>query len=376
MATQQETLYAIALHHAGYFCPTPMAGLYRRMGSATAIMEHRRDIKRMFPEAPLSLVEALNDIDDDMACAEKEMEYDEAHAIRPILLNDDNYPTRLRQCEDAPMMLFCRGTADLNATHVVSIVGTRRATTYTRDVLKRFVADLQKLCPDTLIVSGLAYGVDVVAHREALDNGMDTVGVLAHGLDTIYPSAHRDIATQMIRQGALLTEYLTHTKADKGNFVRRNRIVAGMCDACILVESAAKGGGLITMEKASDYNRELYAVPGSILTGVSDGCNDLLRNNIASMLVSAEDFVDSMGWNEHHKLFEARQVGIERQMFPELSTNEQCIANELKANGDEQLNVIAAKLSLPVHVVSAALFTMEMKGVVRMMAGSTYHLIQ
>ena len=376
MATQQETLYAIALHHAGYFCPTPMAGLYRRMGSATAIMEHRRDIRGMFSEAPLSLTEALDNLDDDLACAEKEMEYNETHSIRPILLNDDDYPTRLRQCEDAPMMLFYRGAADLNATHVVSIVGTRRATTYTRDVLKRFVADLQKLCPDTLIVSGLAYGVDVAAHREALDNGMDTVGVLAHGLDTIYPAAHRDIATQMIQHGGLLTEYLTHTKADKGNFVRRNRIVAGMCDACILVESAAKGGGLITMEKADGYNRELFAVPGSILTGVSDGCNDLLRNNLASMLIGADDFVKKMGWNEHHRLFEARQNGIEREFFPELTDNEKCIAKELETHGDEQLNVIATRLSLPVHVVSAALFTMEMKGVVRMMAGNIYHLIQ
>jgi DNA processing protein len=376
MATQQETFYAIALHHAGYFCPTPMAGLYRRLGSATAMMEHRRDIKEMFPKAPLSLIEALNDIDDDMAYAEKEMEFNEKHSVRPILLNDADYPQRLRQCEDAPMMLFYRGTADLNEAHVVSIVGTRRATNYSRDVLKRFVAELRQLCPDTIIVSGLAYGVDVIAHREALDNGLDTVGVLAHGLDTLYPAAHRDITTQMISHGALLTEYLTHTKADKANFVRRNRIVAGMCDACILVESAAKGGGLITMEKASDYNRELFAVPGSILTGVSDGCNDLLRNNLASMLVSAEDFVDKMGWNEHHRLFEARQAGIERQIFPELTDNEQRIANELKVNGDEQLNIIAARLAMPVHVASAALFTMEMKGVVRMMAGNIYHLIQ
>lgn len=352
-----------------------MTGLYRRLGSATAVMERRRDIEGMFPNAPKALIDALNDIDDSMAYAEKEMEFDMKHSIKPLLLNDDDYPQRLRACDDAPMMLFSRGTADLNAAHVVSIVGTRRATVYSRDVLKRFVADLRQLCPDTIIVSGLAYGVDVTAHREALDNGLDTVGVLAHGLDTIYPAAHRDIATQMIRHGALLTEYMTHTKADKRNFVRRNRIVAGMCDACILVESAAKGGGLITMEMAGNYNRELFAVPGSILTGASDGCNDLLRNNLASMLTSAEDFIDTMGWNENHRLFEARNTGIERQLFPELSDDERRIADELKANGDEQLNIIAARLAMPVHVVSATLFTMEMKGVVRMMAGNIYHLI-
>ena len=183
-----------------------MTGLYRRLGSATAVMERRRDIEGMFPNAPKALVDALNDIDDSMAYAEEEMEFDMKHSIKPLLLNDDDYPQRLRACDDAPMMLFSRGTADLNAAHVVSIVGTRRATVYSRDVLKRFVADLQQLCPDTIIVSGLAYGVDVTAHREALDNGLDTVGVLAHGLDTIYPAAHRDIATQMIRHGALLTE--------------------------------------------------------------------------------------------------------------------------------------------------------------------------
>lgn len=376
MATQQETLYAIALHHAGRFCPTPMAGLYRRLGSATAVMERRHDIEELFPDAPRSLVDALKDIDGSMACAEKEMEFGMKHSIRPLLLNDDDYPQRLRACDDAPMMLFCRGTADLNAAHVVSIVGTRRATVYSRDVLKRFVADLRQLCPDTVIVSGLAYGVDVTAHREALDNGLDTVGVLAHGLDTIYPAAHRGIAAQMTGQGALLTEYMTHTKADKSNFVRRNRIVAGMCDACILVESAARGGGLITMEMAGNYNRELFAVPGSILTGTSDGCNELLRNNLASMLTGAEDFVDTMGWNGSHRLFEPCDAGIERQLFPELTADERRIADELKANGDEQINIIAARLAMPVHIVSAALFTMEMKGVVRMMAGNIYHLIQ
>lgn len=375
MSTQQETLNAIALLHAGRFCPTAMTGLYRRLGSATAVMEQRHDIESRFPEAPKALINALSDIDASRARAEEEMEYDDRHSIRPLLLNDADYPQRLRVCNDAPMMLFSRGTTNLNATHVVSIVGTRQATAYTRDVLHRFMADMRQLCPDTLIVSGLAYGVDVAAHREALDNGMDTVGVLAHGLDTIYPAAHRETALRMIQQGALLTEYTTHTKADKRNFVRRNRIVAGMCDACIIVESAAKGGGLITVEMASNYNREIYAVPGSILTGVSDGCNELLRNNLATMLTSTEQFINDMGWNENHTLLKARNAGIERQLFPDLSDDEQRIADELKANGDTQLNIIAARMAKPVHAVAATLFTMEMKGVVRQLAGNTYHLI-
>lgn len=375
MDTSQETLYAIALAHAGYYCPTPMAELYRRLGSATAVVEQRAHLRECGVDVPQRLADALRRIDESVARAEREMEFCAAHSIRPLPFHHPGYPERLRQCPDAPLLLFCRGTAPLNRRRVVSIVGTRHATVYARDVVHHFVHALRKLCPDVLIVSGLAYGVDIVAHREALAVGYDTVGVLAHGLDTIYPSAHRDTAALMTRQGALLTEFLTHTNADKRNFVRRNRIVAGMADACILVESAAKGGGLITMELARGYHREVFAFPGSVLSGFSDGCNNLIREQKAAMLTSADEFAELMHWKENPELKKARASGIERQLFPELDADEQLIVDALQRCNDQQLNILAARLQMPVQRISSAVFTLEMKGVTSRLAGSVCHLI-
>ena len=226
-----------------------------------------------------------------------------------------------------------------------------------------------------LIVSGLAYGIDINAHRSALLNGYETVGVLAHGLDQLYPSRHRDTAVQMIGQGGLLTEFFTQTNADKVNFVRRNRIVAGMSDACILVESAAKGGGLITARLSRDYNRDVFAFPGRVGDTYSEGCNDLIRNNGAALISSAQDFVEIMGWSVDAKLGEARQKGIERQLFPSLSPDETVVVDALRQQNDMQINMISVKTNLPIARLSAILFEMELKGVLKPLAGGVYHLL-
>ena len=245
---QQEILYSIALTRINYFKLTGLIQLYRKLGSATSVIEHRNDILDIIPDASPRLINALKNIDEPLKRAEVELKYDSEHNIQALALNDDRYPQRLKNVDDAPIVLFYKGNANLNAQRVINIVGTRQCTVYGQDLIRKFVAELKDLCPNTLIVSGLAYGVDINAHRFALQNGFETIGVLAHGLDTLYPSAHRQTANEMIHQGGLLTEFLTMTNADKINFVRRNRIVAGMSDACILVESAAKGGGLITTE--------------------------------------------------------------------------------------------------------------------------------
>jgi DNA processing protein len=289
---------------------------------------------------------------------------------------DDGYPRRLKECDDAPLMLFYKGTADLNATHIINIVGTRHSTPYGQDLIRRFVADLRTLCPDVLIVSGLAYGIDICAHRQALDNGLATIGVLAHGLDDLYPTAHRDTANRMVAQGGLLTEFMTRTNADKLNFVRRNRITAGISDACVLVESAAKGGGLITTRISKDYNRDVFAFPGPVGAPYSEGCNRLIRDNGAALITSAEDLVKAMGWEQDALLAQARQQGIERQLFPDLSADEQKVVSLLQKTNDLQLNIISVKCALPVGTVTSLLFTLEMKGVVKAFAGGTYHLIK
>lgn len=375
MNINQETLYAVALTRINYFNVATSLKLYRKLGSATNIMEHRHDIRAVLPDATPRLIKALKDISDAMRRAEKELEFDESHRIKPLVFNDDDYPQRLRECEDAPLVVYYRGTADLNKQRIISVVGTRHCTVYGQEIISKFISQLKELCPDVLVVSGLAYGVDIQAHRNALKNGFETVGVLAHGLDYLYPTAHRDTATEMLKQGGLLTEFMTSTNADKINFVRRNRIIAGTADATIVVESAAHGGGLITADIANSYGREVFAFPGNIGMPYSEGCNNLIRDNKAALITSAEDFVKTMGWEQDAKLKKAREKGIERQMFPELTDDETRIVNTLQHTNDLQANIISVKCGLPISTVASTLFNLELKGIVRLYAGGVYHLI-
>ncbi len=373
---QQEILNTIVLTRLNYFSLAGMLELYRKAGSATTIMEHRMDIREIMPDASPRLVESLRTTDEAMRRAEVELEYDLKYGIKPLCMNDDNYPARLRECDDAPLMLFYKGNANLNQQRVINIVGTRHCTSYGEDLIRRFVRELKALCPQALIVSGLAYGVDVIAHRHALDNGYETVGVLAHGLDMLYPARHREIAIEMIRQGGLLTEFLTLTNADKINFVRRNRIVAGMSDACILIESAAKGGGLITTDISQAYNRDVFAFPGKVGDRYSEGCNNLIRSNGATLLTSAEEFVKDMGWSDDAKLMAAKRKGIERSMFPVLSAEEQAIVDVLDKTNDLQINILSVKSNIGIGQLTALLFSLEMKGMIKTLAGGMYHLIK
>ena len=375
MNINQETLYAVALTRINYFNVATSLQLYRKLGSATNIMEHRHDIRAVLPDATPRLIKALKDISDAMRRAEKELEFAESHRIKPLVFNDDDYPQRLRECEDAPLVVYYRGTADLNKQRIISVVGTRHCTVYGQEIISKFISQLKELCPDVLVVSGLAYGVDIQAHRNALKNGFETVGVLAHGLDYLYPTAHRDTATEMLKQGGLLTEFMTSTNADKINFVRRNRIIAGTADATIVVESAAHGGGLITADIANSYGREVFAFPGNIGMPYSEGCNNLIRDNKAALITSAEDFVKTMGWEQDAKLKKAREKGIERQMFPELTDDETRIVNTLQHTNDLQANIISVKCGLPISTVASTLFNLELKGIVRLYAGGVYHLI-
>lgn len=376
MSDQQEILNTIVLTRLNYFSLAGMLELYRKAGSATTVMEYRQDIRQLLPDASLKLVEALRTTDEAFKRAEVELEYDLKYGIRPLCMNDDDYPARLRECDDAPLMLFYKGNANLNRQRVINIVGTRHCTPYGEDIIRKFTRELKTLCPEVLIVSGLAYGVDVCAHRQALDNGYDTVGVLAHGLDMIYPSRHRSIAVEMLQHGGLLTEFLTQTNADKINFVRRNRIVAGMSDACVLIESASKGGGLITTEISQSYGRDVFAFPGRVNDPYSEGCNNLIRCNGATLILSAEDFAKDMGWTCDARLMTAKWAGIERSMFPELSAEEQAIVDVLAKNNDLQINLLSVKTNICIGKLTALLFTLEMKGVVKTLAGGMYHLIQ
>lgn len=371
----QETFYAMALTRLTNFNFQQALEIYKAAGSAQNLYEHRNEVGDMIEGCTPRLVEALKDWGDAMKRAEAEVKYMEEHKIRACTLLDDDYPQRLLECADAPLVLYYKGNSDLNQTRIISIVGTRQITNYGRDLCHKFIRELHELCPKVLIVSGLAYGVDICAHRESLANGYETIGVLAHGLDQIYPYHHRDTAAQMVEHGGLLTEFMTQTNADKANFVRRNRIVAGMSDATIVIESAAKGGSLITAEIAQSYDRAVFAFPGNIGQPFSEGCNNLIRDNGAGLISSAEDFVKAMGWEYDAVRRQALADGIERQLFPELSPEEQKIVSLLQQTNDLQLNIISVKTGIAIHQITAMLFQLEMKGVVKPLAGGMYHLL-
>ena len=373
---EQEVYYTLALTRLTGFNPAVALQLYRELGGGQSVYEHRQDIGDVLPDCSPRLRETLQqDWSIALHKAALEMEFLAKHHIKPLLLGEPDYPQRLSECPDAPIVLFFMGSTDLNQRRVINIVGTRHATSYGQDLVRHLVTDLKQMGVRPLVVSGLAYGIDICAHREALNNGMETIGVLAHGLDELYPSPHRETAKQMLVQGGLLTEYMTETRADKLNFVRRNRIVAGISDATILVESAVKGGGLITCGIAQDYNRPVFAFPGAVGATYSEGCNQLIRTNGAQLITSAADLVSDLGWQTDVQLQEAKQAGIERQLFVDLSPEEQSIVRLLQEIGDTQLNLLSVKANIPIGQLTALLFQLEMKGVVRPLAGGSYHLL-
>ena len=340
--------------------------------TALQILEHYGSAQAFFEDdAPTEpkLRELLPRRDEALRRADEELAFCENNHIQVIPYGDASYPERLKQCADAPIVLFYCGNANLNARHVLSIVGTRRITEYGRDICRELTRELASLLPDVVVVSGLAYGVDICAHRGALQNNLQTIGVLAHGLDRIYPAHHRDTAAKMVRQGGLLTEYPRFTVPEKGNFVRRNRIVAGIAEATIVVESAEKGGALITARLAQDYNRDVYAFPGRTTDQYSRGCNALISGNIASLITSAQDFLLAQGWMTQQ---EGASQPIQRTLFPELTDQELQILTSLVQAEKKTISQLVAETALPFNRVNALLVSMELKGLVRALPGGLY----
>ena len=372
--TEQEIFYAMALTRMTGLNMQTTLRLYQEMGSAQAVYEHRKDIAGVITDCSPGTARALLNWEDALKRAAAETEFIRSHGIEALTLNDARYPARLRECADAPVVVYYRGSADLNARRIINIVGTRRCTSYGQDLIKRFVRELKELCPEVLIVSGLAYGVDICAHREALGNGLSTIGVLAHGLDTIYPAHHRETARQMVEQGGLVTEYMSQTEPLANNFRQRNRIVAGMSDATIVVESAYKGGALITARIAQEYGRDVLAFPGAVGAPYSEGCNQLIRDNKAGLITSASDFVSAVGWPTTAQQ-QKTAAPVERQLFPNLTPQELAIVTLLQQTNDLQQNIMAVKTNIPMGQLTALLFQLEMKGVVKALAGGTYHLL-
>ena len=344
--------------------------LIETVGSAKELIENAGNISDIIPDASPRLGKLLGD-ESLIELAEREMEFIEKNNIKLICKGDEAYPYRLAECSDAPLVLHHKGNANLNAKHIVSIVGTRHASEDGKSVCENIVADLAKFVPDTLIVSGLAYGIDVCAHRAALKAGLPTVGVLAHGLDRIYPTAHRPTAKSMLENGGLLTEFMSGTEPFPSNFVQRNRIVAGMADATVVIESASKGGSLITASLAQGYDRDCFAFPGRINDQYSQGCNELVSRNRAALITSAYDFVEAMNWEVATAKKSAED--LQTELFPEMSAEETAVMTALRENSDGlQVNQMVVQLNIPINKLLPLLFEMEMKGYVKAVAGGRY----
>jgi DNA processing protein len=306
----------------------------------------------------------------DFKRAEEEISFIEKYKITPLFVTDENYPKRLLNCYDSPTLLYYRGDANLNASRMVAVIGTRNNTDYAKQVTEKLVKELAG--SNATVVSGLAFGVDAIAHKAALKNSLPTIGVLAHGLSQIYPAAHSLLARDMLKQGGgLLTEFSSQTKPDKHNFPNRNRVVAGMTDATIVIETALKGGSMITAELANNYNKDVFAIPGKITDLKSAGCNNLVKNNKAILVADLKDIVCTLGWQEkNRKPARNRQ----KQLFIELSPDEKIITAILKEKDATHIDELNGKSGLSSSAVAAAVLNLELQNVVLSLPGKLYQL--
>lgn len=305
---------------------------------------------------------------EDFSVAEDEIKFIEKYKLQPLFITDKNYPQRLLHCYDPPTILYYRGTADLNASKTISIIGTRNNTDYGKQATETLLSDLKDL--DVLVISGLAFGIDAIAHKASLQNQLNTVAVLAHGLHTIYPQQHKALAKDIVQQGGLLTEFRNGDKPDKHNFPKRNRIVAGMADATIVMETAIKGGSMITAELANNYNRDVFALPGRITDTKSAGCNYLIQNNKAILFTDTKELLETLGWTP--KNITRKQ---QRELFIELSEDEKTIITILKEKEMVHIDEINIRSNMSSSSVAAAILNLELQNVITSLPGKMYKLM-
>ncbi len=300
--------------------------------------------------------------------ATQELRFIVDNAIDVAYFQDENYPERLKHCIDGPVLLFTSGNINLKNKKTISIVGTRQITSYGIDFCRKLIEDLAPL--DPIIVSGFAYGVDIVAHQLAIEFNLQTIGVVAHGLNQIYPKTHKKYVAKVEQNGGFMTEFWSSSNPDKENFVRRNRIVAGMTEATVVIESADRGGSLITANMANDYNRDVFAVPGRVTDKYSQGCNNLIKTQKANVLTSAADLIYILNWD-----LEKETKPVQKQLFVTLDNEEQKVYDYLLKTGKEVMDIIALHCDFPIHRISGLLLNMELKGVIRPLPGKLFEAI-
>ena len=366
-------IYQIALSLIKGIGPKLARNIIAYLGSVEALFEDKKLHLEKIPGIGEVIASMLNTVNKKelLSRAEIEVDFIRKNNLKTFFFADDNFPKRLSYCEDAPIIFYCNGNVNFDSQRMISIVGTRKPTDYGTAFCEKFISELAQTYPETVIISGLAYGIDICAHRAALRNGLPTIAVLAHGLDRIYPGVHSSTAREMVSNGGLVSEFMTKTQPDKPNFVRRNRIVAGLSDATIVIESAKKGGALITAGIANSYNRDVFALPGRVNDEYSAGCNRLIRNNQANLFESLEDIEYILGWERNPK-----NKVVQKSIFAQPDTpEEKVIFDILLVEKEINLNILALKCGFPVGKVAASLLELEFKGLVKSCPGSIYKLV-
>lgn len=336
-------------------------------GGVEAVFKQKKKALGKIPGIGQKLVNAILS-QNVLVRAEEEIKFIEKNSIIPLFYLEKKYPARLKNCVDSPIMLYLKGNVDLNVPKVVSIVGTRKATEYGKEICEKIVRDLK--AQNVLVVSGLAYGIDTCGHKAALENNLKTVAVLGHGLDRIYPYLNTSLSNKIIDHGGLISEFMSKTKPDRENFPKRNRIIAGIADATLVVEAARKGGALITANIANSYNRDVFSIPGRIGDTWSEGCNHLIKTNQAHLLQSATDISYIMGWQRAKEV----KPKIQRELFIELTTEEEKITDALRMEDTMGIDDICLKTEMPTSKVAAVLLNLEFQGLVRALPGKVYKL--
>jgi DNA processing protein len=337
-------------------------------GSVEAIFKEKRRLLEKIPEIGPKTAASIASFRN-FERAEKEYVFTKKHGIELLFYLDSAYPTRLKNCPDAPVLLYYKGNAQVNNSRMVGVVGTRNATEYGKNFTGKLIEELGLM--GAVIVSGLAYGIDIVAHKSCVNSGLPTIGVLAHGLDRIYPKVHSQTARKMVEKGGLITEHISGADPDRENFPKRNRIIAGLCDAIVVVEAAKKGGALITADIANSYNRDVFALPGRISDTQSEGCNMLIKSNRAALIQSAADIRYIMGWDEE----KVQKIPLQKQLFVELNDEEKKIVDILTNSGKTAIDFIASETAMPPSKVSSLLLNLEFSGVVRCLPGKMFELL-
>lgn len=361
-----ELEYQIGLTMISGIGPVLARNLVAYVGGAQQLFAEKSSALEKIPGIGATLADAIKN-NRVLELAKRECDFIAKNGVTPIYFTSTDYPRRLAHCDDAPLLIYKKGEIDLNTGKFLSIVGTRNVTFDGKTNCEKIVSNLAQKYPDLIIVSGLAYGVDIVAHKTAVQSGIKTIACLGHGLDKVYPYLHGAAAKEIVKNGCLLTEYVSGTMPDKFNFVKRNRIIAGLCQGLLVVESGAKGGSLISAKLAADYNREVMAIPGRPTDEMSRGCNDLIKCNVASLVHDEADIEFQLGWESAHKKPLQQQLAL----FSNLQTEEErLVFATLEQHKEIDINQLSLLCKMPIYKITSMLLSFEFDGIIKTLPGN------